>query len=124
MHTLSIRSVGVSDNPRHLFIVEFHVRFGRRRNDLQHVFDASKSYFKGFDLSLFNLNHIKKAQAQECVLEKAVVDSRKASICAKISAQVVDYCRLALTNCEKQDFQNNVGSKKSKVIFLIEFHKS
>jgi hypothetical protein len=56
-----------------------------------------------------------KAQAQECVLEKSIVDNRKASITCKISTQIIDYFKLALTNNEKPEFQNSVGSRLSKV---------
>jgi tyrosine-protein phosphatase non-receptor type 23 len=56
-----------------------------------------------------------KAQAQECVLEKSVIDQRKTSINAKISAQIIDYYKIALTNNEKSDFQNDVNSKRCKV---------
>ena len=44
-----------------------------------------------------------------------MVDHRKATISAKISAQIVEYYRLSITNCEKPEFQSNVGSKKAKV---------
>jgi hypothetical protein len=56
-----------------------------------------------------------KAQAQECVLEKSIIDQRKTSINAKISAQIIDYYKIALTNNEKVDFQNNVNSRQCKV---------
>jgi tyrosine-protein phosphatase non-receptor type 23 len=48
------------------------------------------------------------------VLEKSITENRKHSIRAKISAQIVDYYKIALTNSEKSELQNNVGSKKAK----------
>lgn len=36
------------------------------------------------------------AQAQECILEKSMTDNRKATINAKVAAQIVDYYNLAL----------------------------
>lgn len=54
------------------------------------------------------------AQAQECVLEKSIIDSRKASINAKVAAQVVEFYKLALTNLEKPITLSCMGSKKSK----------
>jgi hypothetical protein len=48
------------------------------------------------------------------VLEKSVTENRKHSIKAKISDQIVDYYKIVLTNSEKSELQNNVGSKKAK----------
>lgn len=42
------------------------------------------------------------AQAQECILEKSMLDNRKATIIAKVAVQVVDYYKqalLTLQNC-------------------------
>jgi len=55
-----------------------------------------------------------KAQAQECVLEKSLVDSRKMSINAKISAQVVEFYSLSLTNINKPEIQKDIDSKIKK----------
>ena len=60
-----------------------------------------------------------KAQAQECVLEKSIIEKRKTSINAKISIQVVEYYRLALVNIEKPEAQNTVESKKIKVTLVF-----
>lgn len=65
------------------------------------------------DILTFKMN-LMLAQAQECVLEKSIIDNRKATINAKVSAQVIDYYKVALANCEKAEFQNIVGSRKSK----------
>uniref|UniRef100_A0A146M9J2 Tyrosine-protein phosphatase non-receptor type 23 n=1 Tax=Lygus hesperus TaxID=30085 RepID=A0A146M9J2_LYGHE len=40
--------------------------------------------------------HFCLAQAQECILEKSMTDNRKATINAKVAAQIVDYYNLAL----------------------------
>ena len=56
-----------------------------------------------------------KGQAQECVLEKSIIDNRKHTINAKVSAQIIDYYKIALANCEKSEFQSNLGSKQTKV---------
>jgi tyrosine-protein phosphatase non-receptor type 23 len=48
------------------------------------------------------------------VLEKAVIDNRKATINAKISAQIIEFYKLALANCDKNDFVSVVGNKKTK----------
>jgi hypothetical protein len=56
------------------------------------------------------------AQAQECVLEKSIIDSRKASINAKVSAQCIEYYKIALTNLEKPEPTSLMGSRKAKVI--------
>ncbi|RNA28685.1 Tyrosine- phosphatase non-receptor type 23, partial [Brachionus plicatilis] len=65
------------------------------------------------DITTFKLN-IALAQAQECLLEKSIMDNRKPSIQARIGAHIVDLYKLSLTNCEKQEFQSTVGSKQSK----------
>jgi len=40
------------------------------------------------------------AQAQECILEKSLIDSRKSSITAKVALQIVDYYDSALRSAE------------------------
>lgn len=66
------------------------------------------------DIMSFKMN-LMLAQAQECVLEKSIIDNRKPSINSKISTQVIDYYKLALANNEKPEFYNSVGSRLSKV---------
>jgi hypothetical protein len=43
-----------------------------------------------------------------------MIDNRKASINAKICAQIIDYYQLAHSNCDKSEFQSVVGSKQIK----------
>lgn len=67
------------------------------------------THFKSKDLSqdLMSFNHyIMLAQAQECFLEKAILDKRNASITAKIAAEVVayyDYLIVILVQAEMQE---------------------
>lgn len=56
-----------------------------------------------------------QAQAQECILEKSMTDSRKSSITAKVAAQIVEYYKLALKNLDASNCASFVGSKKMKV---------
>lgn len=62
----------------------------------------------------FKMN-VMLAQAQECVLEKSIADARKSSIIAKVSAQCVEFYKLALTNLEKPNTSSLIGSRKVKV---------
>lgn len=66
------------------------------------------------EVMLFKVNTM-LAQAQECVLEKSIVDNRKHSINSKISYQVVEYYKLAISFLERSEFQSSVGSKRTKV---------
>jgi tyrosine-protein phosphatase non-receptor type 23 len=63
------------------------------------------------------------AQAQECILEKSILDNRKAGIIAKVGAQVADYYKQAFKKIEtsngKTDLQEDtifevVGKELSK----------
>ena len=65
------------------------------------------------DVMSFKMN-LMLAQAQECVLEKSIIDARKATINAKVSMQCVDFFKLALTNLEKPNTVSLMGSRKSK----------
>jgi hypothetical protein len=63
----------------------------------------------------FKMN-VMLAQAQECVLEKSIIDNRKTSINAKISCQIIEFYQIALVNIEKPQIQKDVDSKMRKVI--------
>ncbi|KAG8036686.1 hypothetical protein G9C98_004008 [Cotesia typhae] len=59
------------------------------------------------------------AQAQECILEKSMLDNRKPTIVAKVAKQIVDYYALALwtlepSNSEESTIADTVGSKTYK----------
>ncbi|XP_063228884.1 tyrosine-protein phosphatase non-receptor type 23 isoform X3 [Bacillus rossius redtenbacheri] len=72
------------------------------------------------------------AQAQECILEKSMMDNRKATIIAKVAVQVVDYYKLALNTLEQGGSEDcsiaeTVGSKlfkgwKRYVRFKLSYH--
>lgn len=55
------------------------------------------------------------AQAQECILEKSMLDNRKATIIAKVAVQVVDYYNQALNTLnmggDDGSIAETVGSK-------------
>ncbi|XP_076291902.1 tyrosine-protein phosphatase non-receptor type protein myopic isoform X2 [Lasioglossum baleicum] len=56
------------------------------------------------------------AQAQECILEKSMLDNRKPTIVAKVARQIVDYYTLALTTLkqggsEDGTISDTVGTK-------------
>ena len=61
-----------------------------------------------------------QAQAQECILEKSMTDNRKSSITAKVSAQIVDYYKLAMKSLDASNTSMYIGSKKTKVM-SVEF---
>lgn len=58
------------------------------------------------------------AQAQECILEKSMLDNRKATIIAKVAVQVVEYYKKSLTilqsGTEDGSFGDILGSKVYK----------
>ncbi|XP_045472120.1 tyrosine-protein phosphatase non-receptor type 23 isoform X2 [Harmonia axyridis] len=73
------------------------------------------------------------AQAQECILEKSMMDNRKASIIAKVAVQVVDYYKKAQIMLQGGVDENNysdyvqVGIFKEWVKYLnfkVAYHKS
>lgn len=67
------------------------------------------------------------AQAQECILEKSMLDNRKATIIAKVAVQVVDYYRqalLTLQNCGEDILGAKLYKKWAQYItFKISYHK-
>lgn len=74
------------------------------------------------------------AQAQECILEKSMMDNRKAMIVAKVAVQTVDYYKQALkllTECPADDnsFAETISSKLYKkwekyLKFKVSYHGS
>ncbi|XP_063922824.1 tyrosine-protein phosphatase non-receptor type 23 isoform X2 [Zophobas morio] len=58
------------------------------------------------------------AQAQECILEKSMMDNRKATITAKVAVQVVDHYKRSLSLLTVGDgessFSNFIGGKTTK----------
>ncbi|XP_044266202.1 tyrosine-protein phosphatase non-receptor type 23 [Tribolium madens] len=70
------------------------------------------------------------AQAQECILEKSMMDNRKATITAKVAVQVVDHYKraLSLLSFSEDSFAGIVGAKTTKewnkyLSFKISYHK-
>ena len=69
------------------------------------------------------------AQAQECILEKSILDHRKPGIIAKVCAQVSEYYAAALKKMEASNRENkvepiseSVGDKRSRAwVKYIEF---
>ncbi|RWS30934.1 tyrosine-protein phosphatase non-receptor-like protein 2 [Leptotrombidium deliense] len=84
----------------------------------------NSSGFKSKDISrdiVSFIYQIMLAQAQECILEKSILDNRKASIIAKVAAQVIEYCNSALlvllqaaANTEAESIVDIVGSRLYK----------
>lgn len=58
-----------------------------------------------------------KAQAQECVLEKSIIDNRKTSINAKISCQIVEFYRSAVANIDNPEVDIDFKIKKVNIVF-------
>jgi len=73
------------------------------------------------------------AQAQECILEKSMMDNRKATIISKVAVQVVDYYKQALatlqTSGEEGSLSDLLGSRTYKdwikyLNFKVAYHKA
>ncbi|XP_015120236.1 tyrosine-protein phosphatase non-receptor type 23 isoform X2 [Diachasma alloeum] len=85
------------------------------------------------DLMKF-MQQLSLAQAQECILEKSMLDNRKPTIVAKVAKQIVDYYGLALRTLEPNNNDESpigeaVGSKiykswKNYVKFKRSYHMS
>ncbi|CAC5365468.1 PTPN23 [Mytilus coruscus] len=58
--------------------------------------------------------HLMLAQAQECILEKSMIDSRKNTITAKVSAQVVEFYRTVIKSLQTENMDAILGSRKYK----------
>lgn len=90
--------------------------FQNLRDDTRHRKTKDMSY----DLLSFFVQ-VMLAQAQECILEKAMLDNRKASIVSKVAAQVVEYYNNAIVlllqsaiNANSNSITEIVGSKLYK----------
>lgn len=79
---------------------------------------------------LIYMQQICLAQAQECILEKSLMDNRKAVTAAKLTAQIIEYYNTAfaalLTGGEDGAINDIVGAKlfkewKQYVVFKIQF---
>ena len=56
-----------------------------------------------------------QAQAQECILEKSMTDSRKSTITAKVAAQIVEFYKTTLKNLESCHSEELISSRRYKV---------
>lgn len=67
---------------------------------------------------LMFMEQVSYAQAQECILEKGLMDNRKAVIVAKVTAQIIEYYNMAfaalLTGGDEGSIGDVVGSKLFK----------
>ncbi|XP_061164355.1 tyrosine-protein phosphatase non-receptor type 23-like [Saccostrea echinata] len=78
-----------------------------------HFGSAMMSLDFSHDLLTFHIN-LMLAQAQECILEKSMIDSRKSSITAKVAAQIVEFNNLAMKSLEPAYKEGIVPSRKYK----------
>ncbi len=62
------------------------------------------------DLLAF-LSQVCLAQAQECILEKSILDHRKPTIVAKVCAQVSEYYRAAKTHIENSNLSGDISGQ-------------
>ncbi|XP_041100958.1 tyrosine-protein phosphatase non-receptor type 23-like isoform X2 [Polyodon spathula] len=88
--------------------------FSYLRDHFSHDFSVDMSH------QIINLNiNLMLGQAQECLLEKSMLDNRKSFLVARISAQVVDYyreaCR-ALENLETASLLGKIQKEWKKLV--------
>ncbi|KAB5532835.1 hypothetical protein PHYPO_G00124720 [Pangasianodon hypophthalmus] len=70
----------------------------------------SHNYSVDMSHQILNLNiNLMLGQAQECLLEKSMLDNRKSFLVARISAQVVDYYKEACRALENSDTASMLG---------------
>ncbi|XP_036357587.1 tyrosine-protein phosphatase non-receptor type 23 isoform X2 [Octopus sinensis] len=83
------------------------------------AFEYLRDYYTAYSQDLsremmsFHVN-LMLAQAQECILEKSMSDSRKSTITAKVAAEIVEYYKLALKNAAIVYDQGILGSSLYK----------
>uniref|UniRef100_A0A670ZMK2 Tyrosine-protein phosphatase non-receptor type 23 n=1 Tax=Pseudonaja textilis TaxID=8673 RepID=A0A670ZMK2_PSETE len=74
------------------------------RDNFPHSYSVDMSH------QILNLNiNLMLGQAQECLLEKSMLDNRKSFLVARISAQVVDYYKEACRALENSDTASLLG---------------
>ncbi|XP_070691042.1 tyrosine-protein phosphatase non-receptor type 23 [Pempheris klunzingeri] len=94
--------------------------FSYLRDHFSHNFSVDMSH------QILNLNiNLMLGQAQECLLEKSMLDNRKSFLVARISAQVVDYykeaCR-ALENSETASMLGKIQKDWKKLVQMKIYH--
>ena len=70
------------------------------------------------------MSNICLAQAQECILEKSLIDNRKSAITAKVSLQIVDYYQLTLKTIDavlKKSSGHSDKVLKAAKVWLLSF---
>ncbi|XP_061530665.1 tyrosine-protein phosphatase non-receptor type 23 isoform X1 [Phycodurus eques] len=78
--------------------------FSYLRDHFSHNFSVDMSH------QILNLNiNLMLGQAQECLLEKSMLDNRKSYLVARISAQVVDYYKEACRALENSETASMLG---------------
>lgn len=78
--------------------------FAYLRDHFSHNFSVDMSH------QILNLNiNLMLGQAQECLLEKSMLDNRKSFLVARISAQVVDYYKEACRALENSETASMLG---------------
>uniref|UniRef100_A0A672HBZ9 Tyrosine-protein phosphatase non-receptor type 23 n=1 Tax=Salarias fasciatus TaxID=181472 RepID=A0A672HBZ9_SALFA len=78
--------------------------FSYLRDHFSHSFSVDMSH------QILNLNiNLMLGQAQECLLEKSMLDNRKSFLVARISAQVVDYYKEACRALENSETASMLG---------------
>ncbi|KAJ4922379.1 hypothetical protein JOQ06_014216, partial [Pogonophryne albipinna] len=78
--------------------------FSYLRDHFSHNFSVDMSH------QILNLNiNLMLGQAQECLLEKSMLDNRKSFLVARISAQVVDYYKEACRALENSETASMLG---------------
>ncbi|XP_075444247.1 tyrosine-protein phosphatase non-receptor type 23 isoform X2 [Ascaphus truei] len=78
--------------------------FAYLRDHFAHTYSVDMSH------QILNLNiNLMLGQAQECLLEKSMLDNRKSFLVARISAQVVDYYKEACRALENSDTASLLG---------------
>ncbi|KAK9888812.1 hypothetical protein WA026_001035 [Henosepilachna vigintioctopunctata] len=98
---------------------------------LKENFYQMVTYISSIEVTQF-MELVCLAQAQECILEKSMMDNRKASIIAKVAVQVVDYYKKAQILLQGGIDENNyseyiqIGTFKEWVKYLnfkVAYHK-
>lgn len=63
------------------------------------------------------MTNICLAQAQECILEKSLIDNRKSTITAKVALQIVEYYQLVFKTSDQMI--KDAGQYSDKVIKAV-----
>ncbi|KAL4217444.1 Tyrosine-protein phosphatase non-receptor type 23 [Mactra antiquata] len=78
-----------------------------------HFGSSAMSLDMSHELLTFKL-YLMLAQAQECILEKSMTDSRKSTITSKVSAQIVEFYMTSLKHLDVCNSHEFISSKRYK----------